>query len=141
MQANLEPLDNPFLRGTPMFRCFVPGIAAPKGSKKVFNGRPVEASPWLKAWDAALDEHLLTEMTAVGPVRVELVFYMRKPASAKRIWPTVTPDLDKLVRAVFDGMTRNGLIIDDAQIVQLTAQKQYALDGMEPGCLVEGWTA
>lgn len=44
-----------------------------------------------------------------------------------RWWsPGVKPDLDKLCRALLDGMTDGGLITDDARVVGLHAHKRYA---------------
>jgi Holliday junction resolvase RusA-like endonuclease len=41
------------------------------------------------------------------------------------------PDLDKLVRTVFDGMT--GILFkDDSQIILLVAGKEYAANGTLP---------
>ncbi len=37
----------------------------------------------------------------------------------KYLWRNKRPDLDKLVRAVFDGVVESGLIKDDAQFVHL----------------------
>jgi Holliday junction resolvase RusA-like endonuclease len=39
------------------------------------------------------------------------------------------PDVDKLVRAVGDGLTQGGAIADDARIVDLHAYKRYSVDG------------
>lgn len=61
---------------------------------------------------------------------------MPRPASvkpAKRYYPTVAPDLDKLLRALLDGIGQSGVIWgDDSQVVRLTAWKAYA-DWREPG--------
>jgi Holliday junction resolvase RusA-like endonuclease len=79
----------------------------------------------------------------MGPVRVEIVFYLRRPPSvkiSKRALPIVPPDLDKLARAVLDGISQglngkvgDGLLWgDDAQVIELVATKYYA-DDREPG--------
>jgi Holliday junction resolvase RusA-like endonuclease len=55
---------------------------------------------------------------------------------AKRAWPIVPPDLDKLVRGVGDGIGQSGLIWgDDSQIIEILATKTYA-DGREPGAVI-----
>lgn len=64
-------------------------------------------------WDCALD--------------VRLNFFLPRPKSLpkKILHPVKKPDLDKLVRAVFDGMT--GILFrDDSQIVNLRARKDYS---------------
>jgi len=53
----------------------------------------------------------------LGPVRVEIVFYLRRPPSVKltkRAMPIVPPDIDKLVRGALDGVSQglNGKVGD-----------------------------
>jgi crossover junction endodeoxyribonuclease RusA len=121
------------------------GDPAPQGSKNVYNGRVVESNAKrLKPWRAAVVaacQNLQSEEPSLllGPVRVEVDFYLRRPASvklSKRSLPIVPPDLDKLVRGVGDSLTQSGVIYqDDSQIVQLIATKQYA-DDTEPGATI-----
>ena len=57
-------------------------------------------------------------------VDMDLLFIFNKPKTVKRSEPFVRPDLDKLIRAVLDGLT--GVAYeDDQQVVRLTAQKAY----------------
>ena len=59
-----------------------------------------------------------------GGVAVELHFVFKKPKSVTRSLPWVKPDIDKLVRAVLDGLT--GVAYeDDCQVVTLNASKHY----------------
>jgi Holliday junction resolvase RusA-like endonuclease len=63
-----------------------------------------------------------------GPLAVTVTLTMPKPKTApktKRTWPCKRPDIDKLLRSVFDSLTTSGLFRDDAQIVYLTAAKCY----------------
>jgi Holliday junction resolvase RusA-like endonuclease len=121
------------------------GDPAPQGSKRVFNGRIVEASGnklkiWRKAIAAAC-QNLVTEEHSLllGPVRVEVEFYLPRPASVtikKRALPIVPPDLDKLLRGLLDGIGQSEVIWgDDSQVVQIDAVKFYA-DDTEPGATV-----
>lgn len=82
-------------------------------------------------------------MPILGPVRVEIDFYVTRPPSikrGKREFPIVPPDVDKLCRAVNDGLNQgpdgkanNGRLWgDDSQIVELEAHKFYA-DDRAPG--------
>lgn len=59
----------------------------------------------------------------VKPYRVQLVFTCPDAKKPVHAWPTKT-DLDKLVRAVLDGLTNGGIIEDDRHVVALTARKQ-----------------
>jgi Holliday junction resolvase RusA-like endonuclease len=121
------------------------GDPAPQGSKRVFNGRVVEAAGnKLKVWRkaiAAACQNLVTEehLLLLGPVRVEVEFYLPRPASVtqkKRALPIVPPDLDKLLRGLLDGIGQSEVIWgDDSQVVQIEAIKLYA-DDTEPGATV-----
>ncbi len=62
-------------------------------------------------------------------IHITLVFIMRKPKTVTRDFPTVAPDLDKLVRAVLDGLTAIAYR-DDAQVTDIRAHKVY---GENPG--------
>jgi crossover junction endodeoxyribonuclease RusA len=58
------------------------------------------------------------------PVRITIIFIMPRPKTVKRPYPTVAPDLDKLVRGVLDGLT--GIAYeDDAQVIEIHAHKVY----------------
>jgi Holliday junction resolvase RusA-like endonuclease len=121
------------------------GDPAPQGSKRVFNGRIVEASGnklkiWRKAIAAACQNLVSEEHSLLlGPVRVEVDFYLPRPVSVtikKRALPIVPPDLDKLLRGLLDGIGQSEVIWgDDSQVVQIDAVKIYA-DETEPGATV-----
>ena len=121
------------------------GDPAPQGSKRVFNGRIVEASGnklkiWRKAIAAACQNLVSEEHSLLlGPVRVEVEFYLPRPVSVtikKRALPIVPPDLDKLLRGLLDGIGQSEVIWgDDSQVVQIDAVKLYA-DETEPGATV-----
>lgn len=58
-------------------------------------------------------------------VALGVKFYLAKPKSAKkRAAPCVKPDVDKLLRAVLDGLTGT-VFHDDAQVVFARAEKLY----------------
>jgi len=67
-----------------------------------------------------------------GPVSIHLEFLLPKPKSApkrRRTYATKRPDLDKLARAILDSVTHI-LIEDDAQVVEITATKDYGQPGV-----------
>lgn len=110
----------------------VEGLPAPQGSKRhVGNGRMIEASKYLPAWRKAIETECqsLFDEPIDGALEVELWFYLPKPSSVSRDYPTVMPDTDKLVRGVLDGLTKGGAIVDDARVVDLHAYKRYSVDG------------
>lgn len=123
----------------------ISGRPAPQGSKKSIGGnRFIEASKYLPAWRKLCVEAAFESATrqawkaASGPVQLEVVFYLQRPATispSKRFDPIKPPDLSKLVRGIEDSFT-GILYVDDAQIVKLTAYKHYA-DEREPGAFAK----
>lgn len=118
------------------------GDPAPQGSKRVVRGRLIEASKKLKPWRAAIEkacQPYASENIHLGPIRLEVDFYLPRPKTiklTKRPLPIVPPDLDKLVRAVGDGIGQSGWIWgDDSQVVEVFARKFYA-DDREPGAVI-----
>lgn len=108
------------------------GVPAPQGSKRhVGNGRMIEASKYLPAWRKAVETECqsLFDEPIDGALEVELWFYLPRPSSVSRAYPTVMPDTDKLVRGVLDGLTKGGAIVDDARVIDLHAYKRYSVDG------------
>lgn len=122
----------------------VAGDPIPQGSLRAFvrNGKPIltyGSAATLGAWRQGIASQCSSAMAThtmfLGPVGVNLVFVVRRPrghygtkgAVQPRFatpYPTVAPDLDKLVRAVLDGMT--GIAYrDDAQVAELVAVKMY----------------
>ena len=131
---------------------FIPGVPAPQGSKTaVLRGRRpvlIEASKTTAPWRATVTAHVRQAMTEQinGPVRVACVFDFPRPAShfgtgrnagmvrpgAPSIYKASKPDLDKLLRAVLDGVTDAGAWRDDSQVAHLSAVKRWA-DAETPG--------
>lgn len=123
---------------------FVPGIPQQQGSKTgwVVGGRAVlfdQNAKQLKPWRAQVAQVAAATFRhrgrLDGPVRVEATFVLPRPKSVKRDRPHVRPDLDKLVRALGDGISDAGNVWhDDAQVVQLVVEKVY---GAAPGVHVD----
>jgi Holliday junction resolvase RusA-like endonuclease len=122
------------------------GDPAPQGSKRVFNGRVVEAAgEKLKKWRKAIAAECMAvretnDAFFTGPVSVKVAFYLPRPktiSQEKRPHPIVPPDLDKLARGLLDGIGQSEMIWgDDSQVIELLATKHYA-DGREPGAIIE----
>jgi crossover junction endodeoxyribonuclease RusA len=123
----------------------VRGTPAPQGSKRhVGGGRMIEQSravgPWREAVRACTQSQMEADSqeTLTGPVRVQIIFWLPRPKSAKPgSRPAKRPDLDKLARSVLDGLTMGGAWLDDSQVVKLTAMKVYAVTGLPPGCRID----
>lgn len=69
---------------------------------------------------------------------VQLSFVFTKPKSTPKKYRlnTKRPDLDKLIRAVLDGIT-DVLIPDDALVVSITASKSYGDSNQPPGLKIK----
>lgn len=116
----------------------ISGLPKPQGSKRVYNGRVVEAAGnALKAWRKAIAQECHAQVTEahkplLGPVSVTVVFYLPRPktvAEKDRALPIVPPDLDKLARGLLDGIGQSEVIWgDDSQVIELKATKVYGTD-------------
>lgn len=143
----------------PVVFMVVRGTPAPKGSSRAMirGGRPINvpsgsdvARDKLKSWDSSVREaacEVLGKLEAPPfvdrPLRVELVFRMRRLAShwgtgrnAGRLRPDAPthqsskPDADKLARSTLDSLT--GIVFDDdSRIAELVVLKIYAAPGDE----------
>jgi crossover junction endodeoxyribonuclease RusA len=131
---------------------WVAGIPAPQGSKRhVGNGRMIESSKAVGPWREAVRAETARIMVSpfYSPVKIALFFRFPRPKSHFRTgrnahllcasapaYPATKPDLDKLARAVLDGLTDGGAWQDDAQVVAIAAAKEYASPGRAPGCKI-----
>lgn len=117
-----------------MFQVFVPGIPKPQGSKTAYvrSGRAilVEANKHLPEWRKALvgafearTDH--NEVLFDDAVMFEIAFWMPKPKTNQRLNPTTKPDLDKLIRAIFDAAAIAKIIKDDSYVIEVSARKMW----------------
>jgi Holliday junction resolvase RusA-like endonuclease len=129
----------------------VRGTPAPQGSKRhVGGGRMVEMSkavgPWREAVRAETQSAMNGHKPIEGPVKVAITFERARPRGhygtgrnahllkdSAPMFPIVRPDIDKLARAVLDGITMGGALPDDSQVVYLKVLKLYG----QPGCTIE----
>lgn len=111
-----------------MNKFFVRGRPVPQGSLKFIQGRPIHVRATdLALWraDIARNAQEAGYKPVSGAVRVTILFEMKAPKTVTRKYPHVKPDLDKLVRAVLDGLT--GVAYDDdSQVVFIEASKCYS---------------
>lgn len=115
----------------------VHGKPQPQGSTRAFIPRGwkraiiTSANKNLKPWRQDVSDQARAAMGGAmpdeGPIHVTCKFYFLKPKSAKKsvVYKITAPDIDKLLRGIFDGMT--GICFrDDAQVVSCQSTKQFS---------------
>lgn len=144
-----------------MIKFRVNGIPAPQGSKRhVGGGRMVESSRAVGPWREAVRAEAFRAITELWahelyqePMSVTVVFVLARPKShlyqggnppvgstvrpSAPAYPAKRPDLDKLARAVLDGLVAGGVMADDSQVVSLNCAKVFAGNGEAPGAVIE----
>ena len=108
------------------------GIPVPQGSMKVINGRVLHSQgSALAVWRSTIawSAKQAGAIPVADPIQMTLVFIMSRPKTVKREFPSVAPDLDKLIRAALDALT-GVAYLDDGQVVEIHAHKIY---GSSPG--------
>ena len=133
-----------------MSSVFVPGIPQQKGN--IIKGKwggyhdtNKKLRPWMQQVVTTITE-AGWEPILHGPVCVDITFVFPRPKAhygsgrnanvlkaAAPLWHTKAPDLDKLIRAVWDSLTKAGVIQDDSRIVNVNARKRFARLTEEPG--------
>lgn len=129
------------------------GVPAPQGSKVRTKHGMREDNPATEPWRQVIAYKARqvmggTEMF-VGPVVLTLIFVMKRPKGhwgtgqnagvlkqTAPHWHSVAPDLDKLVRAVCDGLTAGGVWKDDSLVVSVAAGKRYTVADEVPRALI-----
>ena len=120
----------------------VTGDPASQGSHAIMHGRIVQVnSSKHKAWRKAIVQEAIATLPddwvpIDQPCELIVNFYLPKPKTVNRQLPSVSPDLDKLIRAVGDSLTDSGVVVDDSRIVRISARKLYA-EGIAPGATIQ----
>lgn len=130
------------------FRFFVVGIPVPQGSVRAFivntaargpqavivadNKRPLRS--WREAVNFAASLHFSSLL--LGPVGLQVEFILPRPLATprrlRRPLHTKAPDVDKLIRAVMDGL-KGVAYRDDSQVCRLLISKVVAAEGEQTG--------
>ena len=128
-----------------MYAFRVYGRPATKGSGfAVVNGRALpKHGKAIKEWESLVRAacfELLPDQPFDDPCKVYLLFYLYKPKRPRHFLPINRPDIDKLARAVIDGLQQTkdqrGFMVEDSQVVSLEATKRYATEDEPEGCMV-----
>jgi Holliday junction resolvase RusA-like endonuclease len=127
-----------------MIQIDVAGRPAPKGSRihgrtktgKSFT-RPASKyeQPWVEAVKIETQIAMRHHAQPAPPYEVHLEFRLKRPQrnQHQQTWPT-QHDVDKLARAVVDGLVLGGAMKDDRHVTVLTATKRYAESEEGTGC-------
>lgn len=119
----------------------VAGRPAPKGSRiagKTKQGKvytyPASRfeGPWIKEVADATRIVMRHHQTPDPPYRVELHLRVARSPRPAYAWPT-QHDVDKLARAVIDGLVKGKAMVDDRHILALTVEKDFVSIDEEPG--------
>lgn len=116
-----------------MIQAFIAGTPIPQGSKNAYlRGKRcviVDANKKLPAWRELVKEKLEAANAScaplTGPISMQVIFFIPRPKSVKREFPTVKPDIDKLIRAINDSAVDAGVLEDDSQVIEIVAYKFY----------------
>lgn len=126
----------------------VVGRPAPKGSRiqgRTKDGRSFTRpgskyeQPWIEQVRKATQIVMRHHEQHAPPYTVALEFRLKAPGKYRREmpwWPTAH-DLDKLVRAVLDGLVKGGAMADDRHVIALTATKRYLRDDEPEGVIAQ----
>lgn len=133
-----------------MIEFTVLGLPKPKGSYKSFpyrrkDGRmgvtTTNSDPATADWEQRVRMEA-ERVVPDGPVaalddgcKVSLYFLLPRPKYLRKRSANAVarPDIDKLARAVLDGLT-GPIVRDDSQIVVLVVDKELCREGERPGC-------
>lgn len=121
---------------------FVEGLPQTKGSAKGFVGKSKKTgklrafitndNPKNKGWARYVASQArlhARSVPMVGPVYVELSFFLPRPKQPKHpVFPIVRPDIDKMTRSIYDALKDAQIYKDDSQVCASAQRKVYAID-------------
>lgn len=91
-------------------------------NRRTFHSNDKDLIPWRRLVAITARNAGIKPMD--GPVGMRLRFTLPRPKSVKRDYPTVAPDLDHYIRAIFDALS--GVAYkDDSAVVSVSAHKVY----------------
>lgn len=110
------------------------GVPQAKGSTRSFSrgGRIITTSTnrnlhdWSLLVASEAQRHVNGRTLLEGPLSVSVEFVMPKPKSKPKsaIYPVTKPDIDKLLRAVLDPLSKVWFL-DDSQVAEVRMMKVY----------------
>lgn len=117
---------------TQWYQAWIPLQPVPASRPRVSRWGTYYPKRHKEYWAAALD---LLERNPLDPITkpvgVNVTFRLQKARTSRLDDPH--PDIDNLMKMVFDLMTEIGVWKDDKQVVRVSATKVFALPGQEAG--------
>lgn len=109
-------------------RCATKGSAIsftdPRTGKRVWKADNRKLASWTKAAKKAAQAARVPLIYKPRGVSMLVVVQFVRPKTAKQTVPSVKPDADKLLRAIFDALT-GVAYSDDSQVVSVSVHKVY----------------
>ncbi|WP_276652426.1 RusA family crossover junction endodeoxyribonuclease [Corynebacterium vitaeruminis] len=127
-----------------MIQFFIQGIPIPQGShRKTRSGHIIDSNPRLKKWRDTIRQTASANRPPQPidkPVEVTAVFAFQRPKHTK--FPDYPAgkgpgDLDKLERAIGDGLEQSRILTNDARIVTWRTHKRWCVPGEHEGCIIQ----
>jgi Holliday junction resolvase RusA-like endonuclease len=79
---------------------------------------------------------LITPLFNEEPISLKMTFFLKRPKTVRRKFPTARPDLDNYVKLVLDALN-HVLWLDDSQVCEMGIRKMYCSDAViTPGIAV-----
>ena len=91
-------------------------------------------APWVKAVADETRVVMRHQQTPDPPYHVAMKLRIARGPKSVHPWPT-QHDVDKLARAVIDGLVKGKAMVDDRHVVSLSIAKDYAEDGEREGVI------
>ena len=124
----------------------VAGAPIPKGAlsyskkhKRLYWTNSAKVKPWAKNIQIRAREAMSCGQEPIdmidAPVSVRLIFIMPAHKKPSFSLPATKPDIDKLCRAVLDGL--EGIVYtNDSRVTEIYIKERYAADDQEPGVTI-----
>lgn len=111
----------PVAKGRPKFNMRT-GHAYTPGKTRSFESELRDLVSQESSWEEGTPN--MPTLPLGGALGVHTIFYLPRPKSVKRMYPTTRPDGDNFAKGLLDAL--NGIVWkDDSQIVDLTIAKRY----------------
>lgn len=99
----------------------------------------IRTRPWRAAIKKVCDRKLPAGWDALdGPLEISMHFYFERGKTVTAPYPhtKTTYDVDKLARAMHDGLVDGGVLVDDSRVVDAHCFKRYCEKGTEPRAVI-----